>query len=428
MVVALCTAVALPASARAEAPAAAAKPAPYEMAGDAEPVEGTTSSADGPELKSGRDYADALGRSDKLYYRLTLDAKSNAHLSAVAAAPPGSKVEFGDGIKMTLQATDGTECDSADSNFGGSEYPRPLAVSVSRLAEPDGDCQAAGSYLLSVERTSEPTATPVEWPLELRFMTEPGVKGGPTAALAEGSWSTEPPAAPTEQPKGTEGGTGFNDAPATGQGTWKDRLEPGETLFYRVPVDWGQQLSAVAELANATLKGGGTSPFVGSGLLLRLHNTVRAPVDSADAIFNGEQTAAQLLTAPAGFANRFDSDTGTSAMRFAGWHYVSVSLSPEVAEHAKGGVDLTLRLKLRGKAQPAPAYDGDAAAAGFAVTDHDTEQAEKGQTAAEAGESDTLRIVGAAGIGAGTVLVLALGAWMLVARRRAAAPAGPGPT
>ncbi|MER5551641.1 hypothetical protein ABT001_08160 [Streptomyces sp. NPDC002793] len=69
---------------------------------------------------------------------------------------------------------------------------------------------------------------------------------------------------------------------------------------------------------------------------------------------------------------------------------------------------MTLNVGIRGTAQPGPPYAGDAEAAGFGL----------GGTGAGGREDVTMRAIGFAGIGAGSVLVLGLGAWQLVSRRR----------
>ncbi|MGP3952221.1 hypothetical protein [Streptomyces sp. 7N604] len=260
-------------------------------------------------------------------------------------------------------------------------------------------------------------------------MSEPGVKGtAPTTPPT--SWNSASPTPPTGQGQSRKGGTGFNDAPALDAGVWKDQLRPGETRFYRVPLDWGQQLSGSLELANATVTE--DSGFAATGLSYELYNTARGRVDSDTSSYDGEQTAMVAgPTAPVTYTNRYNSSTDVSPMQVAGWYYLAVSLHPDVREFTKGDISLTLRLNIDGEPKPGPQYDGDAAAAGFGITDEDREAAEKGETAADSEQSGTMKLVAAAGIGAGTVLLVGLGVWMLVARRRApggapaAAPAGP---
>lgn len=63
----------------------------------------------------------------------------------------------------------------------------------------------------------------------------------------------------------------------------------------------------------------------------------------------------------------------------------------------------------------------------FEVTEDDQEAADSGKSAPEVEKSGSMKLVAAAGIGAGTVLVLGLGVWTLLARRRTAALPGQGP-
>lgn len=199
------------------------------------------------------------------------------------------------------------------------------------------------------------------------------------------------------------GGTGFNDAAAVDDGAWRDDIRPGESRFYRVPVAWGQQLFLRAQLANTTSDG---SSFTANGLRLALYNTARGRVADKSTGYTGAPTGVDLGTAPAAYANRFEGDTDAeSAMRFQGWYYVQVSLDPKVS----GSVPLTLNVGIEGAAQQGPAYDGDAAAAGFGLGDAD------GSTS---GTSFPMRALGFTGIGVGTVLVLGLGTWHLLSRRR----------
>jgi hypothetical protein len=123
------------------------------------------------------------------------------------------------------------------------------------------------------------------------------------------------------------------------------------------------------------------------------------------------------------YENRYDAGADVSAMRFAGWYYLSVTLSPKVAEHyGDKALGLTLRVKVVNDSKPSP-YEGEAGI--FGVTDDDRDMARNGQSAPAAGESATMKRVAVAGIGAGSVLVLGLGAWALLARRRAQPSAVP---
>ncbi|MEV6650140.1 hypothetical protein [Streptomyces sp. NPDC051219] len=421
---AMCVVAAVPGAAYAAGPDDLP---PYRTAPDARPVKGAASSAEGPRLDPGGIYTDSIEPGEERFYTVDLDAKSNAFVSAVAAPKPGSKVAFNDGIDIVLMTTGGDECGSADDTDFGSEQARPIADYATRRIQEDGDCQQAGPYYVKVVRTSEKTSGAEAWPVELAFMREPGLASGASATAPPTSWNSASPAPVSGTPQKREGGTGFNDARALGDGVWKDTLAPGQTRFYRVPLDWGQQLTVNAELAGAKMTK--DSGFASPALTTALYNTARGPVLSEDTSYDGKQAADGLgPTAPVAYNNRFSDDSAARPVRFSGWYYLAVTLDKKVGEFTTGTVPLTLRVNIGGKAVPGPDYDGDAAAAGFGLTGSDREAAEKGQTAAEAGESGTMKVVAAAGIGTGTALVLGLGVWTMLARRRGStAPAGPVP-
>ncbi|NLU76082.1 hypothetical protein HCC61_26115 [Streptomyces sp. HNM0575] len=417
-------AVAAPADGGRDVPA-------YETDADAEQIKGTAGSGDAPEIRPGS-YTDTIGRGDKRYYRVDLDAKSSAFISAVAAPKPGARVKgVGEGLKIQLESVDGSTCDgSAEPQFAADNEAHPIADYATRIIGADDECQKAGSYLFSVERESPANSDPARWPLEIRYMSEPGLKGGPGAAPpapeeSPGSAEETPAPVTAGESRKAHGGNGFSDAGALAKGVWKDRIRPGETRFYRVPVDWGQRLNAAVELGSASSPGE-YPPTIYDGFGVTAYNPARGQFDNPSFVSYSPDKSAQagVYTPPVDFASRFAYSGSEPCV--AGWHYLAVRVSPQLAKYFKSTAPLTLRIDVIGKAEKGPDYAGDAQAAGFGVGEDDREQAEKGQSAAEAERSDTLRIVAYAGIGAGVLLILVLAAWTLVARRRAGAGPGPG--
>ncbi|WBB57891.1 hypothetical protein O7599_19640 [Streptomyces sp. WMMC500] len=417
----------------AAVPAAAEQPADareYRPAKDAEPVEGSPSSTGGEKLAAGKTYSDSIGPGDTLYYSVALDAKSHAWISAVAAPKPGTKVAYGDGLDLELESKDGERCSSSDVDFAADGAVRPIATYVWRMAEPDGSCQDPGVYNLIVTRDSDPTSGPGEWPLELRFMQEPPLaEPAPTTPPDLESIPTQPPPPPTDKAERREGGTGFNDAVGIDHGVWTDRIRPGDTHFYRVPLDWGQQFFLQAEFG--TTRVGDDTAYASNGVRVDFYNPARGFLATPSETYYGDDPAAiQLMGPPVAYENRYASfgpDAGNVA--FAGWYYVAVSVSEEVGEFADGPVPVELRTTIKGEPEEGPAYDGDAAAAGFAVTDDDRDRAAEGTAADESGDGDGAgkKILAVAGIGAGVLLLAGLGLWTLLARRRTVpgAPGGP---
>ncbi|MFE0735280.1 hypothetical protein [Streptomyces sp. NPDC058855] len=407
----------LPAAATAAEGNGAAEVPPYAFDGTAERIQGAASSLDAKVLQPGRTYRDTLRKDGKVYYRLDLGTERNSYVSVVAVPKPGGTVEYGDGVKITIQDGSGSDCGYQEADFGSGEYARPLAAYARRVLGKDlTSCQSAGAYYVLVERESAADSAQDDWELELRHVTEPLLKKTGPTALPE-VWPSATPAPPGGGQQRRQGGAGFHEAVSLREGEWRADIRPGQTLFYRVPVDWGQQLFATAELGSSTK----ADDSVSNALTLALDNPALGFVQMETISYDGGPSTLELdPLRPVAHENRGSYENATSGMRFAGWYYLTATLSPEVAAaYGDGPVPLTLRVNVTGNARPAPAYDADPGI--FAVTADDREAAASGASGATAAASSgTMKAVAAAGLGTGTVLLLGLGAWTLVARRRAA--------
>ncbi|WP_165985014.1 hypothetical protein [Streptomyces sp. YIM 98790] len=398
--------------------------ASYRPAEDAVAVEGTASTADAPYLEPGGIYTDSIEPGEELYYSVVLDDTGSYFASVVAAPEPGSAVAYGDGIAVQFHSTGGDNCVAEQrSAFGSSVAARPISAWSTRMIAEDRSCQTAGTYLLRVSRDSDEESDQAAWPTEIRVMREPAVAGGQTAAPPESSWLTEVPTPPAGQARVVTGGTGFNDAQPVGEGVWRDDIAPGQTLFYRVPVDWHQQLAVTVELGNAPFAGQDYA-YIGDGLLVEVYNPARGEVTGFSRAYTGDPLRVQEVLPPAAYDNRTDAPSTTAGtMRFAGWHYLAVHLKDDVAELTEAGtIGLHLRISLEGEPADGPVYEEDPREAGFGVTEEDRQQADEGKTdEAVAAEQRGGRVaLGVGSIGAGAALLLALGLWTLLARRRRA--------
>ncbi|MFD5750888.1 hypothetical protein [Streptomyces sp. NPDC127033] len=393
---------------------AAGGPAPYAFEPGGRPIAGATTTSDAKTLDTGAVYRDAIEPGEKRFYRLELTKNTSDYVSAVAVPKPGTKVAYGDQIEVSLQNREGTDCGSNRSNFGAQGvYARPIAAYAYRVIEEGAStCQESGTYYVVIERTSDSKSSPAPWELEIRHVTEPGLKEtGPAEAPSQWPSASPEPVAGTVRERA--GGSGFADAKGLQTGEWTTRIEPGESLFYRVPVDWGQQLFASADLGSSD-----GDKFVGGAFSVSLYNPARGFVDGSNAVsYDGKQkTTALDPLPPVAYENRFGSRSGDQDMRFAGWYYLRVDLSPEMAAaYGRKPYGLTLRVNVKGTPKAGPGYDGPAGL--FAVTDDDRDAAESGQGVEDAAKSDTMALVAVGGIGTGTVLVLGLGVWTLLARR-----------
>ncbi len=135
---------------------------------------------------------------------------------------------------------------------------------------------------------------------------------------------------------------------------WQDDVRPGGTLFYKVPVDWGQQLSVTAELGGSD----GGSGYVTRALDLALYNPVRGSVDEAGLGYRGSARSVALEPLPpVEYRNRYSVVDHVNGMRFAGSYYLVVHLSTELADSfGQGPLPVTLRVRVGGSAHAGPGY------------------------------------------------------------------------
>lgn len=403
--------------AAAKAPGTGTAPSSYAFAEGARSIAGARSTADADTLEPGTAYRSSLPSSGKVSYSLALDAVSNAYVSVTAVPSPGSTVSVIDGVKVSLQDDNGTSCSVDTASFGAARSPHPVAAWGRRDITPGRSlCREAGTYYLVVERV-DPNgegSSPGTWDLELVAMTEPrAVKD--RATKAPEVWNSASPQ-PLQGTAGRRrGAAGFAGATPLGQGVWRDDIRPGRTLFYEVPVDWGQQLHVTAELGSSDSGGTGYTP---GALDLALYNPARGHVADAAVAYDGGQKSGSLpALPPVDHANRHAPTEQIGAMRFAGSYYLVAHLAENVADSfGDEPLRMTLRVRVSGAAKDGPGYAGESAPKGvFDVSNQDREAAAEGVAS---GDDTTLRAVAVGGIGTGSALLVGLGMWTVLARRR----------
>ncbi|MEU0004032.1 hypothetical protein ABZ079_06950 [Streptomyces sp. NPDC006314] len=396
--------------------AADARPGAYDFAPGARTVVGAAGMAGAEPLEPGRMYRSSLPKNGRLYYRLRLTAPDTAYVPVTAVPPPNATVSATDGIRVSVRDADGTPCSYAAARFGAGLSPRPVTA-LGQRETGKALCQGTGTYYLLVERLDaggSGTAAPAQgWDLEIAPVTEPGpAQAGSTTAPR--TWDSATPEPLTGEPRDRSGGSGFASAEPVGQGVWRTALVPGETRFYKVPLDWGRQLHASAELVPSPGHG-----YVGGALNLSLHNPVRGLVDDASLGYTGTRKSVALdPLPPVEYTNRHAVPAGVTSVRFAGEYYLVLHLSEQMAgTFGRGPFGVTLRIRVDGRAHAGPEYAGRPEPADvFTVTEQDREAAAPaGSTGGRNGT--VMKLVAVGGIGLGTALLLVLGGWTAAARR-----------
>ncbi|MFE7775539.1 VWA domain-containing protein [Streptomyces sp. NPDC057445] len=328
-------------------------------------VAGTPERSGAPALVAGQ-YLDTIGPGEERHYAVDFDAVSTVHFSATAVPQPGAAVDTFDALRTRIAyGTDSSSgsCESSTEHFFQKEGATPLTSAVARVPSEKGfgSCDKAGRYWLVVERESKKGSDAARWPLELTYGAEKPLARGvtPAGSRPEYGKGDKDAALPLGDPKDVAGGTGFNDARELAQGVWRDQVLPSQTLWYKVPVGWGQQLRYDVEFANEpTLERGSSAVSYGA---TEVFTPARAPVGGGtgefvpEAVYNGRPAALRMGTVPVSWTNRHESHPNVIPVHSKGEFYIAVTLGAEAAEIAENPrIGVVLRVAVIGDERAGP--------------------------------------------------------------------------
>lgn len=386
-------------------------------------VRGTPTRNYAPGIAPGQ-YLDSIGPNEVRYYATDLDAASTADYSATVVPQPGAAVDHLDALHTEIAYGVDSTCESTTELFGQWEGATPLTSGVSRIPSQSGTggCDKAGRYWLVVERRAAKGSDASRWPLELTFHVKPPLEKGVTPAQSAPEYGAggKDATMPVTAPKDVTGGTSFNDARTLTQGVWRDKVLPAQTLWYKVPVGWGQQLRYAVEFANEpTVKSYSATTSFGR---TQVYTPSRAPVGSGTGEFspqvsyNGRLASLQMGTVPIAWTNRYESDPNVVPVHHKGDFYIAVTLGAKAAEIAENPqIGVVLRVAVLGKEKTGPE-------AGAASVKADASPRESGPAADGAqdggGGWSTGRVVAVAVGGVGVLLLAGLAAAYVRARRK----------
>ncbi|WP_326793355.1 VWA domain-containing protein [Streptomyces sp. NBC_00841] len=391
-------------------------------------VEGAATGGRAPTLVPGQ-YLDTIGPGEKRYYAVGLDAVSAADFSATAVPQPGAAVDTFDALSTSIEYGTDSSCATDTARFYQKEGATPLTSAVARIPSAEGtrSCDRAGHYRLVVERASKEGSDAARWPLELVYGVEVPLKKGVTPAASEPEYGAGGKSAvlPSGNPRDVRGGTGFNDAEELGLGVWRDRILPAQTLWYRVPAGWGQQVRYDVEFANEPTVARVASTY--SYGATQLFTPARFPVGgggefTSSALYNGRPAAIRMGSVPVAWTNRYEYRRAVQPVHAGGEFYISVTLGAQAAEIAENAqIGVVLRVSVLGDERAGPEHHA-AVLAGKPDRGEDKRTDKKGNSAA-AGDSGGTGGAGwtgvAAAAGAGAVVVIA-GLVFVRSRRRSA--------
>ncbi|MFF1964632.1 VWA domain-containing protein [Streptomyces sp. NPDC058232] len=389
-----------------------------------ERVEGAATGDRAPLLAPGQ-YLDTIGPGEKRYYAVDLDAVSTADFSATAVPQPGAAVDTFDALLTSIAYGAESSCATNTEHFHQKEGAAPLTSAVARIPAPEGSrvCDRAGRYWLVVERESKKGSDAARWPLELVHGVEVSLKRGVTPAASEPEYGVggRSAALPSGDPRDVRGGTGFNDAEELGRGVWRDRILPSQTLWYKVPAGWGQQVRYDVEFANEPTVEKASSYSYGA---TQLFTPARFPVGgggefTSTAMYDGRPAAIRMGSVPVAWTNRYEYRSTVQPVHTRGEFYISVTLGARAAEIAENPqVGVVLRVSVLGDERVGPEHGAPGVGKN---ADNEADKRGKSPSAADSGGRGGAGWTGiAAAAGAGAVVVVIAALVFVHSRRRSA--------
>ncbi|MFD1859875.1 vWA domain-containing protein [Aeromicrobium camelliae] len=327
----------------------------YEAAG--RPIVGGSTAEDATAMEDGQ-WLDTIDRSATKTYELP-DPAGGAVFVSATIRPTMRGLAERERIELSVLGEDGQPCTIPVSAAAIGAFTRNTPVTATSIltSEDLTEC-GGGNPILSVETpdTEESKA------LELLVVEEPEVTD--LEALPKGSNSYQVPQlqAGGSSAEPIAGTPSFSGAPELEPAvTYSDTILTGEALFYRMPVEWGQQ-----GVCEATFDQSGTvaGALKGPDLLVRVdtygsNRGAFSPVDieAASAYYDGTQ-AVTLTNATPEVAYRNREITGEVAnASLAGDYYCAVFVNRSAGDAEETGeIPIRVRAEAVGDVAGEPDY------------------------------------------------------------------------
>ncbi|MGW0172457.1 vWA domain-containing protein [Rhodococcus sp. NPDC003322] len=407
------------------------------------PIAGTPTHDSAPVATPGQ-YLDTIGQKESRYYAVDIPDGATAYFSGTLSFPrvPGVEaVKDLNVLYLRVYGRDGRDCNAMEfeqatnSSDGAALTVAEAFDGATKKRAEDGSsadtCRGGGRYYFVPTWEKASQGMPDRLPIELLVGIEPAATDPGPPAVASPTTFVEPTGAGTP----VVGGGSFTvAADLDGSGRYTDTLAPGEFVFYRVELDWGQGL---AYHVHYDANGAG-----GSKNLSNVQTILYAPTrEEINLDFAGYHGVDQVLptdgpavtSVPIRYGNRTSDDIDARSQALPGWYYIAVKLGSTAQEGDRLPVQIRLDLTVSGTPESGPSYaaattDGifgeNAATTTAAVTDPGGRADDGTATGAAgdmaAGESDsTSSSTGVLiGVAAAVVVLCGAGGWLAVRSRR----------
>ncbi|MFF7244687.1 VWA domain-containing protein [Embleya sp. NPDC008237] len=341
---------------------------PYRPAGT--PVTGTPTAPSAPVLRPG-EYLDVMppdtaDTHPRRYYGIDVPRSATAHVSATVPwnAPPGKPA--GNAVRVALTTVDGRVCaereqvrgKDRDHTLNGGYVTAHATVEL----EPDpaaapGACGGGGRFLVRVDNR-EPGYRDTQAPLEMSIVIEPEITD--PKALPPAWTATDVPtvhARATARP--TTGAGSYGDAPPITDGVHTDALRPGEEVYYRVHLTWGERLTYrldLSELPASERRAVGGTAKIRTGPVNPVRDWAALPGGNTDwRDYDGSALTIVSATAPVRHNNLDSAEYAIASASLPGDYFIWLQMDVANTD-PQLRVPFTLTVNIDGVPNGAPRY------------------------------------------------------------------------
>jgi Ca-activated chloride channel family protein len=336
----------------------------YDSAGA--PITGTPAYDNTPVAEPGQ-YLDTIGQKETRYYAVDVPDGATAYFSGTISFPRLPDIETTEDtnvLSSRVYGRDGRDCNEfvfeqvVNSSDGAALTVAEAFTGATEKRAEDGSsadkCRGGGRYYFTLEWSTVSAGVPERLPIEVLVGIEPAViDPGPSSSASPIAF-VEPDDAGTA----VVGGGSFNAATELGgSGRYTDTVRPGEFVFYRVPLDWGQGLAYRVHFdANGTR---GVENV--SNITTTLYAPTREEIVGDFTSYTGTDNVLPsnepaLATAPIRYDNRNSDELDIRKEALTGWYYIAVKVGSTREGGENRPVPIRLDLTVSGNTEQVPSY------------------------------------------------------------------------
>ncbi|MEV4235613.1 VWA domain-containing protein [Nocardia sp. NPDC049737] len=328
------------------------------------PITGAPTYAAAPVAAPGQ-YLDTIGQQEKRYWAVDVPAGATTYFSGTLSFPRLRDISPTDDLnvlQMRVYGADGEDCNVFEFE-SSTKSSDGVALTVAKAfdgatKERKGNsgsdkCKGGGRYYFQLTWEKVSAGVPERLPIELIVGIEPAVTDAGPVAVAPPTTFVEASGAGTP----VSGGSSFTVAGTLpGSGRYTDALQPGEFVFYRVRLDWGQGLAYRVRFGANGVRGLDNL----SNIRTTLYSPIREEIDSDFSSYTGTEgvlpTNKAIATVPIRYNNRKADQLESRREAVAGWYYIAVKLGSTFEQGENRPVSVQLDLTDTDTKENGPQY------------------------------------------------------------------------